>query len=216
MSKKSSYDFVAIGKLCQLWRHLHVVSNPISLLWSSVFRIIRNVRTSWKEIEKTTYNVVFTVGVGGEFSDYITVHQRFNMEVDLQSLFGLHVYSLAETPQFLPSSRIWTRITRALLVSKDRRHLFVTPCCPRIKGQAIISQHNTYIYCLGQFSSIRFCLEKAFFILAALSILISSKPYLLLMTEFFWSSDQKMSRMDDKSNSKKREKKNSQNRQICS
>ncbi len=55
------------------------------------------------------------------------------MEVDLQSLFGLHVswcaqvYSLAKTPQLPPSPRIWTRITRALLVSKDRRHLFVTP-----------------------------------------------------------------------------------------
>jgi hypothetical protein len=107
--QESSYDFVAIGKLCQLWRHLHVFSNPISLLWSSVFRIIRNVRTSWKEIEKTTYNVVFTVGVSGEFSDCITVHQRLNMEVDLQGLFGLHdtwcaqLHSLAETPQ-LPSS----------------------------------------------------------------------------------------------------------------
>ncbi len=60
---------------------------------------------------------------------------RLNMEVDLQSLFGLHVswcahsqmFSLAETPQLTPSPRIWTRITRALLVSKDRRHLFVTP-----------------------------------------------------------------------------------------
>ncbi len=58
---------------------------------------------------------------------------RLNMEVDLQILFGLHVTwcaqlcSLAETPQLPPSPRIWTRITRALLVSKDRRHLFVTP-----------------------------------------------------------------------------------------
>jgi hypothetical protein len=56
------------------------------------------------------------------------------MEVDLHSLFGLHVtgcehlYSLAETPQLPPSPRIGTRITRALLVSKDRRYLFVTPC----------------------------------------------------------------------------------------
>ncbi len=54
------------------------------------------------------------------------------MEVDLQSLFKLHVtccaqlYSLA--PQLRPSPRIWTCITRALLVSKERRHLFVTPC----------------------------------------------------------------------------------------
>jgi hypothetical protein len=28
-------------------------------------------------------------------------------------------------PQFTPPPRIWTRITRALLVCKDRRHLFV-------------------------------------------------------------------------------------------
>ncbi len=37
------------------------------------------------------------------------------------------LYSLAETPATPPSPRIWTRIMRALLVSKDRRHLFVTP-----------------------------------------------------------------------------------------
>ncbi len=61
-------------------------------------------------------------------------HHRLNMEVDLQSLFGLNVtwcaqlFSLAETPQLPHSPRSWTRITRALLVSKDRRHLFVTLC----------------------------------------------------------------------------------------
>ncbi len=53
---------------------------------------------------------------------------RLNMEVDLQSLFGLHVtwcaqlYSLAETPHLPPSPRIWTRMWGALLVSKE------TPC----------------------------------------------------------------------------------------
>ncbi len=52
------------------------------------------------------------------------------MEVDLQSLFGLHVtwctqlYSLAETPQLPP---YLDSDTRALLISKHRRHLFVTP-----------------------------------------------------------------------------------------
>jgi hypothetical protein len=50
------------------------------------------------------------------------------MEVDLRSLFGLHVtwyaqlYSLAETtPQPLPPALGWDS-----MVSKDRRHLFVT------------------------------------------------------------------------------------------
>ncbi len=60
---------------------------------------------------------------------------RLNMEVDLLSLFGLHVtccaqlYSLAETPQPPPPPPPphWDSHTRALLVSKHRRHLFVTP-----------------------------------------------------------------------------------------
>ncbi len=52
--------------------------------------------------------------------------------------FGLHVtwcaqlYSLAETPQLPPlpptAFGLVLRLTRALLVSKDTRHLFVTPC----------------------------------------------------------------------------------------
>ncbi len=56
------------------------------------------------------------------------------MEVDLQSLlFGLYVtwcaqlYSLAETPQLPPPSPHLDSYYEALLVSKDRRHLFVTP-----------------------------------------------------------------------------------------
>jgi hypothetical protein len=53
------------------------------------------------------------------------------MEADLQSLFGLHVtwcaqlYSLAEAPQSPPPH--WDSYTTALLVSKHRRQLFVTP-----------------------------------------------------------------------------------------
>jgi hypothetical protein len=51
------------------------------------------------------------------------------MELDLQSLFGLHVhscrYSLAETPQTHHTTV--PPFTRALLVSQDRRQLFVTP-----------------------------------------------------------------------------------------
>jgi len=44
-------------------------------------------------------------------------------DLDLQSLFGLpcaQLFSLAETPQIGSN-------TRALLVSQDRRHLFVIP-----------------------------------------------------------------------------------------
>jgi hypothetical protein len=55
------------------------------------------------------------------------LYHRLNMEVYLGSMSRyVQVHSLAETPQLTPSPRIWTRITRALLVSKDRRHLFET------------------------------------------------------------------------------------------
>jgi hypothetical protein len=51
---------------------------------------------------------------------------RLNMELDLQSLFG---HSLAENPQLPPPHTPHLGLyTRALLVGKDRRHLFVTPC----------------------------------------------------------------------------------------
>ncbi len=62
---------------------------------------------------------------------------RLNMEIDLQSLFGLYItwrarlYSLAETPN--PPPPALDSYTRALFVSKDRRHLFVTPCPPAFK-----------------------------------------------------------------------------------
>jgi hypothetical protein len=52
-----------------------------------------------------------------------------NMQLDLQSSFGLLCtavpYSLADTPQ-PPPSHLGSH-TRALLVSQDRWHLFVTP-----------------------------------------------------------------------------------------
>ncbi len=51
---------------------------------------------------------------------------RVDPKVNLGSM-SRDVYScLAETLQLPPSPRIWARITRALLVSKDRRHLFLT------------------------------------------------------------------------------------------
>ncbi len=55
---------------------------------------------------------------------------RLNMELDLQSLFGLHVHSFThwlsprDPPPPPPHLGLYTR---ALLVSQDRRHLFVTP-----------------------------------------------------------------------------------------
>ncbi len=51
-----------------------------------------------------------------------------NIELDLQSLFGLHVHSCTHwlRPSNSPAFGL-IYSTRALLVSQDRRHLFVTP-----------------------------------------------------------------------------------------
>ncbi len=62
---------------------------------------------------------------------------NMELDLDLQSLFGLlwyrstHWLRPRNSP---PSSSIWARITRALLVSRDRRHLSVTLCCCSIHG----------------------------------------------------------------------------------
>ncbi len=50
------------------------------------------------------------------------------MELDLQSLFGLHVHSCTVLIGWNPPPPQLGSYTRALLVSQDRRHLFVTPC----------------------------------------------------------------------------------------
>ncbi len=56
---------------------------------------------------------------------------RLNMETDLQSLFGLLCTAvlIGATPQLPPPLAFGLILyTRALLVSLERRHLFVTPC----------------------------------------------------------------------------------------
>ncbi len=71
------------------------------------------------------------------------------MELDLQSLFVLHVYTadvhIGWDPPPLPPHL--GSYTRALVVSQDRRHLLVTPCaakalysCPAIISQRLESR----------------------------------------------------------------------------
>ncbi len=50
-----------------------------------------------------------------------------HMELDLPSLFGLHVYSCTRCLRLRTPPQMGS-YTRALLVSQDRRHLFVPPC----------------------------------------------------------------------------------------
>ncbi len=57
-------------------------------------------------------------------------HSGLNMELDLQSLFGLLCTAglISLNPATPPPPRIWAHRRGRLLVSQDRRHLFVTPC----------------------------------------------------------------------------------------
>jgi hypothetical protein len=58
----------------------------------------------------------------------LSPHHRLNMELDLQSLFGLlRTYWLSLRPSNSPLPSHLGSYTRALLVSQDRRHLFATP-----------------------------------------------------------------------------------------
>jgi hypothetical protein len=67
------------------------------------------------------------------------------MELDLQSFFGLHVHSLYTHcgDPATPSPPHLGLYTRALLVSQDRRHLFVTPCIDITAGHAQSASDST-------------------------------------------------------------------------
>jgi hypothetical protein len=115
--------------------NIHVKAFPILLIFWDSRSITFSCRVIW--CAPIEMHILSKKSLFGEL--FLFVKHMSNMEVDLQSLFGLNVtwcaqlLSLAETPLLPSSPSIWTRVTRALLVSKDRRHLFVTPCC---KGTA--------------------------------------------------------------------------------
>jgi hypothetical protein len=56
------------------------------------------------------------------------IRHRFYMELVLQSLFGLHVHSCTYWLRPLIPPPYLVSYSRALLVSQDRRRLFVTHC----------------------------------------------------------------------------------------
>jgi hypothetical protein len=70
----------------------------------------------------------------------MTLQHRLNMEFDLQSLFGLHLYSC--THWLRPLFSHLGSYTSALLVSQDRRHLFVTPCSTVSKAELFPQRCN--------------------------------------------------------------------------
>jgi hypothetical protein len=110
------------------------------------------------------------------------------MELDLQSLFGLHVHSC--THWLMPSQLLTTHLgsyTRALLVSQDRRHLFVTLW---FLSRILLGE----VYCVHKFFSevkalaikpFSFCLilVKGCVILSSANILVYTLPFSVLLAE---------------------------------
>ncbi len=83
---------------------------------------------------------------------------RLNIELDLQSLFGLHVHSCTHwlRPRN-PPPPAFGLYTRALLVSQDRRHLFVIPWKSRIR--IILESAVSILYTVTS-SSARRCITR--------------------------------------------------------
>jgi hypothetical protein len=84
---------------------------------------------------QTSFKPLLLKGKGVKSVVEVTVNSkeenhRLNMELELQSLYGLHVHSCTHWLKPLdsppPNSHLGL-FTRALMVSQDRRHLFVTP-----------------------------------------------------------------------------------------
>ncbi len=104
---------------------------------------------------------------------------KLNMELDLQSLFGLLCTAVLigrdpATPPLPPLGSY----TRALLVSQDRRHLFVTSCCRSIiQRQSIIASELRKMLKIIQYLT-----DTSFLPISSLSFNYSSRSHLNLHT----------------------------------
>ncbi len=85
---------------------------------------------------------------GGRGKIVSGMQHRLNMELDIQSLFGLNVNSCTHWPRLHPPpiSPHLGSYTRALLVSQDKRHLFVTPWIERLRNPLIVRLWSVDIY----------------------------------------------------------------------
>jgi hypothetical protein len=88
--------------------------------------------TTSSTVQYVHYNVSFNAVLIAWFSQIVSPFR--NTHGAVKSLHSLMMVNLPlklqlsyTRTQLPPSPRIWTRITRALLVSIDRRHLFLTP-----------------------------------------------------------------------------------------
>ena len=126
------------------------------VFWNTdTFNVCTYVRTSYKaHFPHNSYKYIVQIYMERP----LPYTHKLNMESDLQSLFGLHAHScthwLKPRNSSPPRAFALGSYTRVLLVSQNRRHLFVTPCVHRTIFDLGIKVH---IYILIINSSIYLC-----------------------------------------------------------
>ncbi len=124
-------------RLCCLLLHLATVVTPNNnvnfnnwrscavLLWRQAWLCGKPCGRPYIRFQRSTRSLAACCNIAAveirQHRTLFTSTHRLNMKVDLQSLFGLNVWDPATPPLPLPPH--WDSNTRALLVSKDRRHL---------------------------------------------------------------------------------------------
>ncbi len=104
---------------------------------------------------------------------YFRLHHRLNMEIELQSVFGLHVHSCSHCWDLPPSPRFWAHIReRYWSVKIENISLFVTslgtPFLERAKSLYGTAEYSCVQKLLPsqkispkKLASLGFCLEKS-------------------------------------------------------
>ncbi len=105
-----------------------IVINLVENLCKNGWKILRDCRICLTYVDAKAKASERDETCGGKDTLKQGRKHRLTMESDLQSLFGLHVHSCTRwlRPRNPPPPAFGRIYTRALLVSQDRRHIFVT------------------------------------------------------------------------------------------
>ncbi len=148
-----------------------------------------------KNYNRTTFfiNFSFPIVLYVRFPNSIDKHKfigrthmlnTVGMELDLQSLFGLHVHSCTHwlrprNPPPPPPTRHLGSYTRALFVSQDRGHIFVTPWSQSFAGSGS-RQHRSEEHLILPICRLWWYLSAIWFSLSRLASLLRLAATLFL------------------------------------
>ncbi len=141
-------------------------NRPVLVVTIIIYNINKlvNLTNSVKHLHSITLGI-YGVRLTGVADIRVMVFFCGLMELDLKSLFGLHVYSCTHW-LITPLPRIWAHIRGRYwtIVSQDSRHLFVTrcpmtPCCVTSakKSQAHALSNLTNVCTICPFSLLSLC-----------------------------------------------------------